>query len=606
MGLLSALNLPRPKAWPPITAESQAGVPHPATVGRRAETAAAGGGASAGQYEDESESTRIFTQRGRPATEAPTRPTPTKDAAGADSAPTPVARDNEADPASTADERTDEATPTSASNEPERQANTPVAADAQGDKAATPAPSSPTTKEVGYGDFSLGLKESADGASLIVKYEHKEPIAAQNFKVWVIPCYIKADLKIGIEGEIIIKGKGDRQLNIKSGGALELGVGGTSEAVTAGPYSEVALSGSTKVPTRLSEAREIAMNPFVVDVYGTGKVGIKFELKNSWTSNSDCELANWHLFIVHFGAYRNGAFGPIRVEPGKDMQRLIAALQKAGPAIANAVEKYAPEKVKKAAEDGAKWVAESEDAKKIADATGVVLDKVKEKTGVDIGSGAESVVRDLVDPGGETSAEATRRVQAEMAALNASHEDFMKAVQTLGLAPGGEFQSQTQADADEYNAIVEVHQKEGNPFGGTPVGAWKPMLVALATKRRAKKAALLAQQAEKKRRDKADSDAQAVADLARRVKASEAAMNAALTAANMLGNPLNNRTQGQPGSKARRYWETGMNKFWSPGSAARLKCASLQGEAKIAKAQEATALLIKARAVFQEGMRMIE
>jgi hypothetical protein len=267
----------------------------------------------------------------------------------------------------------------------------------------------------------------------------------------------------------------------------------------------------------------------VVDVYGTGKVGIKFELKNSWTSNSDCEVANWHLFIVHVGAYENGAFGPIRVEPGKDMQRLIAALQKAGPAIADAVEKYAPEKVKKASEDGAKWVAESEDAKKIADATGVVLDKVKEKTGVDIGRRRRERVRDLVDPGGETSAEATRRVEAEMAALNASHEGFMKAVQTLGLAPGGEFQSQTQADADEYNAdrrgAPEGRQSlRRHTGGGVEADAGWPGHQASR-----KKAALLAQQAEKKRRDKADSDAQAVADLARRVKASEAAMNAALT-----------------------------------------------------------------------------
>src|SRR6185295_2701812 len=153
----------------------------------------------------------------------------------------------------------------------------PSVAAAEG--AAQTAPPPTTTREVGYGDFSLGLKESADGASLIVKYEHKQTVAAQNFKVWVIPCYVKADLKIGIEGEIVVKGKGDRQLNVKSGGALELGIGGTSEAVTAGPYGEVALTSSSTVPTRLSEAREVAMDPFVLDVYGTGKVGIKFELK---------------------------------------------------------------------------------------------------------------------------------------------------------------------------------------------------------------------------------------------------------------------------------------------------------------------------------------
>ena len=516
MGLLSALNLPRPKAWRPLNAAKAAkAMPVPATVGRRAETVSAGVGAPGDGDEEKTTLTR-----------------------------------------------------------------------------ATPPP---TTKEVGYDDFSLGLKESADGMSLIVKYERKQTVAAQNFKVWVIPCYIKADLKIGIEGEIVINGQGDRQLNLKSGGALELGIGRTSELVTAGPYSEVALTASTKVPTRLSQAREIAMNPFVVDIYGTGKVGIKFELKDSWSSNSDCELANWHLFIVHFGAYQNGAFGPIRVEPGKDMQRLIVALQQAGPAIADAVEKYAPEEVKKAAEDGARWVAESEDAKVVADTTGVVLDKVKEETGVDIGNGAEKVVQFLVDPGGETSQETTERLKKEMEEFNATHGEFQEVMAKSGLQT--EFNSTLYRTAEDYNAIVDVFHNGGE---------WRPMVAALVNKCRAKKAAYLADQAEKKRREHADADAKAAAELARRVKESEAAMNAALTAANMVGNPLNNRTQGQAGSKARTYWESGMNKYWSPGSAARLQCASLQGEAKIAKAHEATGLLIKARAVFQEGLRMIE
>jgi hypothetical protein len=138
---------------------------------------------------------------------------------------------------------------------------------------------------------------------------------------------------------------------------------------------------------------------------------------------------------VHVGACQNGCFGAIRVEPGKDMQRLIAALQNAGPAIADAVEKYAPEKLKKAAEDGAKWVAESDDAKKIADKTEVVLDRSRRRPAVDIGNGAESVVRDLVDPGGETSAEGPSASRAEMAALNATHADFMGAVQSWAWRP---------------------------------------------------------------------------------------------------------------------------------------------------------------------------
>ena len=95
------------------------------------------------------------------------------------------------------------------------------------------------------------------------------------------------------------------------------------------------------------------------------------------------------------------------------------------------------------------------------------------------------------------------------------------------------------------------------------------------------------------------------ATLTARVKAADDLMNAALTAANRIGNPLNSRTQGAPESKARQYWQTGMVKYWQPGSAARQQALSLQGEARIAKAQQAAALLAKARAVFQQGMQLI-
>ncbi|MEP6739458.1 MAG: hypothetical protein ABJA61_03715 [Caldimonas sp.] len=47
-----------------------------------------------------------------------------------------------------------------------------------------------------------------------------------------------------------------------------------------------------------------------------------------------------------------------------------------------------------------------------------------------------------------------------------------------------------------------------------------------------------------------------------------------------------------------------MIRFWQPGVAAKAKVASLQGEACIAKANEATDLRLKARQVFQEGTRM--
>jgi len=93
--------------------------------------------------------------------------------------------------------------------------------------------------------------------------------------------------------------------------------------------------------------------------------------------------------------------------------------------------------------------------------------------------------------------------------------------------------------------------------------------------------------------------------LAARVLAADQQMNAALGAANNVGNPLNNRTAATPEAPARKVWQSGMVKYWQPGSAARIQALSLQGEARIAKAQEATALLAQARAVFQQGLQSL-
>ena len=93
--------------------------------------------------------------------------------------------------------------------------------------------------------------------------------------------------------------------------------------------------------------------------------------------------------------------------------------------------------------------------------------------------------------------------------------------------------------------------------------------------------------------------------LAVRVQAADQQMNAALAAANSVGNPLNNRTAATPEAPARKVWQGGMVKYWQPGSAARIQALSLQGEARIAKAQEATALLAQARAVFRQGLQSL-
>ena len=498
-----------------------------------------------------------------------------------------------------------------------RRSKTIAGIDGASDEAASPpaetaspalsaADSVPITRKVTADGLTLGVKESDDGLSLIVKVEEKQNVGRQNFKVWVIPCYIKADLKLGLDGELKFGDKTTWSVKAKAAGSLELGVGGSSDVVTAGPFGAVELSASSVVPSSLSEARAIAIKPFVVDIYGTGKVGIKVEIKQGPTYASEAELVKWHLFVVHVGACTNGSLGPVRVEQGKDMKRLVAALQNAGPAIADAVEKYAPESVKKLAEDGARWIAEDRKSKQIADATQVVLDELKNKTGVDIGAGVEKSIRFLVDPGGETSNEATERVRQEMVAFNASYDDYKTVMAASGL--DSEFPAPLYRTSAEYNAIVDVWASEAESVakGGSAAGAWRPMAEALVARCRARKAELEAAEAAKNMKARSEADAAAAAELARRIKQSEEQMNAALKAANNVGNPLDHRTQATPQARARQFWKTGMIKFWQPGSAARLQVPKLQGEARIAKANEATALLVKAAAVFQEGLHVVE
>ena len=285
------------------------------------------------------------------------------------------------------------------------------------------------------------------------------------------------------------------------------------------------------------------------------------------------------------------------------MQRLMAALQTVGPKVADAVEKYAPKFVKDAAVDAAKWTAESPTAKNIGDTTGKVLDKVKEKTGVDVGGGTESVVRDLVDPGGETSNEATARRKKENEAFNASTADFEAVMAASGLQTDlFHFRS-----AAEYNAIVDVWQAESEPSilnAGKPRGKWRPMVEALVANARQRKADKEAGEAAKKAADKAakkrDED-KAAAELAALVKTSLAEMEAARKGAQGSGNDLNNGEKKTPNPKARKYFENGWP-MWTAGEGARKQAGGLQGMDQVHKAKEATAQYVKAKTVFTAGL----
>ena len=212
---------------------------------------------------------------------------------------------------------------------------------------------------------------------------------------------------------------------------------------------------------------------------------------------------------------------------------------------------------------------------------------MKENTGVDIGGGAEKVVQFLVDPDGETSSEAKARFTREAEAANEAHADFRAAMQASGL--DGELRSRTQAEVDEYNAIVDTKNAGGD---------WKSMIPPLVAKRKTRRFEQAKAEAARKKKEQSDADEAAAADLARRVAAAEARMNAAEQAANGPGNHLNNNAA--PGSKARQYWQQGM-KFRDPATLRKQRVRSLQGEARIAKADEATGLFLKAKVVFEQG-----
>jgi hypothetical protein len=473
----------------------------------------------------------------------------------------------------------------------------PVAAVAPAAPEAAQAKSKfPRADEIGWGDTSVTFKDIEGGLSVSMKYEQKLPGPATNFVVWVIPCYVKVDLKAAIEGGGEFTESSTKvSIAAKAGGVLELGVGGTSPLVTAGPYGAAELVAQRSANLTFGSGGQFSIEAGVIDVFAVGKVGIKIEIKDGPVLNSEAELANWHVLVIHAGAYTNGQWQPFSVSAGRDMQRLIAAVQQIGPAVADAVEKHAPEAVKKAAVDAAKWVAESDEAKGIADATEVVLDKIEEKTGVDIAGGAESIVRDLVDPGGETADETTARIEKEMAAANDEHAKFRAAMQASGLDTELRPPYRT---VDEYNAIVDAHAAD-------PEGPWRDMVVALVQKAREKKRLMEAAAKAKQKQELDATAAAAKADLDRRVREAEAQMAAALTAALNYGNPLNNSPKAQPGTQARKYWESGMMKFYNKGVNAKNQVGSLQGEARIAKAREAAQLFSNAAQVFQEGMRVL-
>ncbi len=453
------------------------------------------------------------------------------------------------------------------------------------------------TVEGGKGDNSVGVKKTGDGIEISFKHEKSLPLFAKNFKVWVIPCYTKGGLKASIEGTGMIGKTDGVQVAVKGAGSMELGVGGTSEVVTAGPYGSIELSAGLSSSVKYSEGSSEApdgwtVEPFTVSVNGTGKVGVKVEVEDGPKLDVSQEVANWELFVIRVGRYTKGQFEAIDVRAGKDLERLIAALEQAGPRIEAAVEQYAPQFVKDGAVDAAEWAAEDETSKEIYDAADKIFQDVKKDTGVDVGGGVEEIVQSLVDENGETAAEATRRYEKEAETFNATQEDLHAVMGASGLK--GELRP--FRSADEYNAIIDVWQAEGELLvkGKPAPGKWRGMVEELVKVARQRQAQAKAQQAAQKKAD--DDRAQEV------VRAAVAAMEAARPGAQGQGNVLNNRLQKTPNATAQSFFQKGWQD-WAAAEAARQQVAGLSGEAKAQRAREAMAAYERARATFTTGIQ---
>src|SRR5438045_2236289 len=81
------------------------------------------------------------------------------------------------------------------------------------------------TVEVGFGDDSIGVQTSDDGTTITLKHEKKFNVARETFQAWVIPFFLKIDLKVAIQGQLKIGDKSPPPVGFSAAGALEVGPG---------------------------------------------------------------------------------------------------------------------------------------------------------------------------------------------------------------------------------------------------------------------------------------------------------------------------------------------------------------------------------------------
>lgn len=474
--------------------------------------------------------------------------------------------------------------------------------------------------EVGKDDQSVTIAGKDGGGSITYKFEIKKDTPAANFMAGPVPMYLKGFVRVAIEGSVEATRDGAGQFKVSGGvngtvaGGAELGIGRCDPNITAGPYGSLELSATQGLNVTYDQAKPEGqrwdiVTPLTIFIKATGKVGAKVEVKKMISFNVEAASSSWELYVITLGGWNGKTFTQVDIRDGKDMVRLKEALAKPGPAIQDAVEKYAPESVKEAAVDGATWVAESDVAGDIADGVDAVLEPIEKVSGADVGAKIEDAVAYLVSDDQETSTETTNRVQAEMAVLNATSEDFATFMTELTLWPDqalGRYRT-----AEEWNKVQAVMNAEREQLlaGQSASGKWKDLARALAARalqrKQAEEERKKAVEAEKRKQQQAEA-----AEVARR-QAEEAKMAVEQMMAIRLqamspGNHLNNKTKDNPSAaKARKFWETGMQKYWTPAESQRLRLDGLPPMQKRDQAYQLINLYQNAQKVFQAGVQQL-
>jgi hypothetical protein len=270
-----------------------------------------------------------------------------------------------------------------------------------------------------------GVRAVAEGYAFRGKLQKKLALAKKNFRIGYLPCYAKGSVQLTVQGELSATQPaggparvGDA-LTVTVGGIVEAGPGATSARITAGGYGAITLSAEAFVPFEWADGSGWHCPGVLLRVLGRGAVGVKIEVGGGGFKARKLGVAaeskDWELYVVECRGWKNGWFASVEIRDGKDMARLMHALDHPEQVIEDVVDAVAPDSVKQAAVDAAAWAADSDGAAAIAGGVGVAL-------GDDGGHAIEKIVARAT--GGRTGREQTEALNAQLAAEEALRREF--------------------------------------------------------------------------------------------------------------------------------------------------------------------------------------